>query len=124
MSSWQAPLTAQPERRDGVVAPTGDRRVAKAIDERVQGLPERYCRDTTPSDAVYEVVDWASPRIVKTFSMMDCVDDWCRKRPRLWSVTCPRTSTLRISHFPDPQQRRYAPPTSSEGHQEPPGSHA
>ena len=22
--------------------------------------------------------------------------------------TCPRTSTLRISHFPDPQQRRYA----------------
>jgi len=26
-----------------------------------------------------------------------------------WS-TYPRTSTLRISHFPDPQQRRYAPP--------------
>jgi hypothetical protein len=24
--------------------------------------------------------------------------------------TCPRTSTLRISHFPDPQHRRYAPP--------------
>ena len=23
--------------------------------------------------------------------------------------TCPRTSTLRISHFPDPQTRRYAP---------------
>ena len=22
--------------------------------------------------------------------------------------TCPRTSTLRISHFPDPHQRRYA----------------
>ena len=25
--------------------------------------------------------------------------------------TCTRTSTLRISHFPDPQQRRYAPTT-------------
>ena len=24
--------------------------------------------------------------------------------------TCPRTSTLRISHFPDPQNRRYAQP--------------
>ncbi len=36
----------------------------------------------------------------------------------------PRTATRRISHCPDPQQRRYAPPTSSEGHQEPPGSHA
>jgi hypothetical protein len=24
--------------------------------------------------------------------------------------TCPRTSTLRISHFPDPRNRRYNPP--------------
>src|SRR4029450_8956115 len=28
--------------------------------------------------------------------------------------TCPRTSTLRISHFPDPHTRRYADPTDPE----------
>ncbi len=27
--------------------------------------------------------------------------------------TCPRTSTLRISHFPDPRTRRYKPPSQS-----------
>ena len=27
--------------------------------------------------------------------------------------TCPRTSTLRISHFPDPRERRYARPVDN-----------
>ena len=83
--------------------------------ERAEGkkpLEAIRCLKRRISDAIYRKCS-TTPTLLPAAPQARAREGTAGRLKNPARSTCPRTSTLRISHFPDPRRRRYAEPVDN-----------